>query len=88
MPKRFIRFNLQVPPGKADLFLRDPNANFMVVLEKKIFALDKQLLMPSLFFKTHIDAGEKSVAIQTHINVIKALSSRCTSRKCLGASMA
>ncbi len=54
MPKRFIRFNLQVPSSKADLFLRDPNANFMVVLEKKIFALDKQLLMPSAYFKAHI----------------------------------
>jgi hypothetical protein len=48
MQKKYIKFNLlPCDESKKDLFLKDGEANFTVILHKKIFQLHKELLIQS-----------------------------------------
>lgn len=68
MPKRLIRFNLLRDESKRTLFLRDSSCDFILVLEKKIFPLHKELLGPSEYFSELILANKKSIAINNHFS--------------------
>lgn len=69
MPKRFIRFNLSSDESKKHLFLKDPRSDFLVVLEKKVFPLHKDVLMASEFFSELISRNRSSATINVHLNV-------------------